>query len=120
MNIISQEKLSSLVKKQREVKRITQEELGKTTGINRLLIGRIEKASFLPSIPQLDSLMQTLDFSFEDICTEHELSDLSSLFLRGHVDTPEEKVQLNQMKNLITALKRQLVLRDLHSEEIHV
>ena len=55
---ISLEKLAKAVQEKRKVLGLTQDELGRITEINRLLIGRIESQKFLPSIPQLENLLK--------------------------------------------------------------
>ena len=47
----------------------SQQELADRTGINRAMISRIEQGDYIPSIPQLESLSQALEF------------DLASLFV---------------------------------------
>ena len=41
---------------------MTQQDLADITGINRSMISRLEKEDFIPSIPQLEQLGETLDF----------------------------------------------------------
>ncbi|WP_410173252.1 helix-turn-helix domain-containing protein [Eubacterium aggregans] len=41
---------------------MTQQELADATGINRALISRLEKQDLMPSIPQLESLGEVLNF----------------------------------------------------------
>ncbi|MGV2998965.1 nucleotide sugar dehydrogenase [Streptococcus suis] len=53
----------------------SQQALSDVTGINRAMISRIEQEDYLPSIPQLESLAQTLDF------------DLFSLFVAQNEGT---------------------------------
>ena len=52
MKTLSSKKLAERVKTLRESKGYTKEELGNLTNINRIMIGRIEKQDFVPSIIQ--------------------------------------------------------------------
>lgn len=50
MKKLSTARLAETVKKQRKAKSLTQMELAGKTGINRSMIGQIEKRTFKPSI----------------------------------------------------------------------
>lgn len=119
MKVISQEKLASLVKQKREDLGLTQEALGKETSIHRQVIGRIESGSYLPSLPQLDALISTLGFSFEDLCIEEEPKGVENLYLRGNIYTPEAKEQFDTMLHMMMTLKRNVILHDLYKDEVH-
>ncbi len=119
MKVLSQEKLASLVKQKREGLGLTQETLGKATAIHRQVIGRIENGSYLPSLPQLDALIATLDFSFEELCLDEEPQGMENLYLRGNIQTPEAKQQFDAMFHMMMTLKRNVVLHDLYKDEIH-
>ncbi|HFR3748760.1 TPA: nucleotide sugar dehydrogenase, partial [Streptococcus suis] len=58
----------------------SQQELANVTGINRAMISRIEQGDYIPSIPQLESLSQALEF------------DLASLFVSNSESTSIAKV----------------------------
>ena len=62
MKTLSTKKLAETVRNLRESKGLTKEELGNLTGINRIMIGRIEKEAFTPSIVQFEALSNILDF----------------------------------------------------------
>ena len=119
MKIISQEKLAALVRQKREDLGWTQETLGTHTKIHRQVIGRIEKGSYLPSLPQLDALIATLGFSFDDLCVVEEPQGMEHLYLRGNIHTPEAKEQFDTMFHMMMALKRNVVLDDLYKDEVH-
>ena len=72
MRIVSFKKLAETVTKLREEKEYTKEELGNLTSINRMLIGRIEREDFVPSIVQLKELAKVLKFDIVEmfICKE--------------------------------------------------
>ncbi len=62
MKTLSQTLLAETVTNKRKEKSMTQQELADATGINRALISRLEKQDFMPSIPQLESLGEVLNF----------------------------------------------------------
>ena len=70
MKKLSQKLLADIVSINRKNKHMTQTELSKETGINRTMIGRIEKADYVPSIEQLQSLAETLEFDITDLFVE--------------------------------------------------
>ena len=72
MKKISVELLANIVKKNREAKKITQDKLSKTTGINRAMLSKIENGEYVPSIEQLNSLGEALDFEIEDLFEKEE------------------------------------------------
>ena len=47
---LSLNRLSDLLKQKRNEKKITQEQLCEKTGINRNMIGRIERMTYIPTI----------------------------------------------------------------------
>ena len=62
MKKLSQSLLANLVATRRKEKLMTQQDLADITGINRSMISRLEKEDFIPSIPQLEQLGETLGF----------------------------------------------------------
>ena len=70
MKKLSFKLLAETVKTNRKAKGLTQAELAEKTGINRSMIGQLEKQAFKPSIEQLEALAQTLDFEITDLYTE--------------------------------------------------
>ena len=54
--------LAETVVRQRKEKKMTQKDLAEQTGINRTMIGRLEKLDYQPSIQQLETLGEVLDF----------------------------------------------------------
>ncbi len=119
MKVLSQEKLASLVKQKREDLGLTQDMLGKETAINRQVIGRIESGAYLPSLPQLDALIATLHFTFEELCIEEEPQGMEDLYLRGNIHTPLAKEQFDTMFHMMMTLKRNVILRDLYKDEMY-
>ena len=70
MKKLSFEQLAQTVKRQRKANGLTQQQLSEITGINRSMIGQLEKQTFQPSIQQLESLAQALDFEVTDLYME--------------------------------------------------
>lgn len=66
MKRFSSKKLQEIVVLKRREQSITQIELSQKTGINRATISRIETNDFIPSITQLESLSQVLNFDLSD------------------------------------------------------
>lgn len=64
--------LSETVSQKRRSMDLTQQQLSERTGINRSMIGRLEKCDFTPSIPQLEKLGEVLGFDPVDMFTEPE------------------------------------------------
>ena len=62
MKKLSLDLLSSTVVEKRSKQKLTQKQLSELTGINRTIIGRLEKKDFIPSINQLEKLGKILDF----------------------------------------------------------
>ena len=70
MKKLSQKLLADMVSTSRKNKQMTQNELAAHTGINRTMIGRIEKEDYVPSIDQLQALAETLDFDITTLFVE--------------------------------------------------
>lgn len=67
MKKLSQSMLAQIVASRRKEKSMTQQQLADATGMNRALISRLEKKDFMPSIPQLESLGEVLDFEPDSV-----------------------------------------------------
>ena len=72
--------LSETILIKRKLMNMSQQELSELTNINRSMISRIEQGDYIPSIPQLESLSQALEF------------DLSSLFVTNSEIASNAKV----------------------------
>ena len=72
MKKFSQECLINTIKSLRKEKGITQAQLAETTGINRAMIGRIEKGDYVPTVDQLEKLAEVLGFEPADLFAEPE------------------------------------------------
>ena len=67
MKKLSIEKLSKTVSYKRKEKNLTQKKLEEITGINRTMISKLESQNYIPSIDQLESLSDTLEFEITDL-----------------------------------------------------
>ena len=54
---------------------LTQNDLAEKTGINRAMIGRIEREDYMPSIDQLQKLAEVLDFEVTDLFVEEKAAE---------------------------------------------
>ena len=64
--------LADTVVRQRKEKHMTQKQLSELTGINRAMISRLEKNDYQPSIQQLETLGEILDFEPVDLFIEEK------------------------------------------------
>lgn len=55
---------------------LTQAKLAEMTGINRAMISRIEQADYIPSIDQLQSIGEVLDFEIVDLFEEEKTKNI--------------------------------------------
>lgn len=67
MKHLSTSLLADTITSLRKEKKLRQEELSELTGINRTMIGRIEHQTYIPSLPQLESLAEVLGFEPTDM-----------------------------------------------------
>ncbi len=67
MKKLSIDKLSNTIISKRKEKKLTQSQLADSTGINRVMIGRIENKEYIPSIDQLQKLGEIFDFEVVDL-----------------------------------------------------
>ena len=70
MKKLSQERMVTTILKRRKEKGFTQKDLSDRTGINRVMIGRMENKEYMPSIIQLEKLGEVLDFEVTDLFEE--------------------------------------------------
>ena len=70
MKKLSQERMVTTILKRRKEKGFTQKDLSDRTGINRVMIGRMENKEYMPSIIQLEKLGDVLDFEVTDLFEE--------------------------------------------------
>ena len=72
MKKLSQNKMINTILTKRKAMGLTQAALSEKTGINRVMIGRIENREYMPSIDQLERLGEVLDFEVTDLFVSEE------------------------------------------------
>lgn len=70
MKKLSVDALSDVLMTSRKKRRLSQAQLSELTGVNRLMIGKIENKEYMPSINQLQSLAEVLEFDITDLFVE--------------------------------------------------
>lgn len=70
MRKLSIDALSKIIATARKNQGLSQTQLSELTGINRLMIGKIESKKYTPSINQLQSLAEVLSFEITDLFIE--------------------------------------------------
>lgn len=114
MKKIDLEKLSSVVSKRRKEKDMTQDQLGELTGINRQVIGRIELGKTVPSLNQLQQLLDVLDIDFDSILEDKQTEDVF-MAMRGEARTVQERKGLETMISMMLCLKKHEQLRRVYN-----
>lgn len=76
MKRLNTEMLSDTVVSRRKSCGLSQAQLAEATGINRMMIGRIEKNDYVPSIEQLQALSEALNFDITELFVEEEKSSI--------------------------------------------
>ena len=116
MKTLSLIALADIIKSQRTKKNITQEQLYEKTGINRNMIGRIERMDYIPTIPQLEKLASALSFDMEKVFVDENKPTVFTAFRGSHM-TDEERVGVDHLMDMMLAAKQQIMLRKaLHHE----
>lgn len=110
MTTISIARLAETVQKARKEQELTQQDVQELTGINRLLIGRIEKGDFLPSLPQLNTLAEKLHFSVTDLIEENA-EENAFYAMRGEAKSQDETEGVDKLFSMVSFLKSQMLLR---------
>lgn len=72
MKKLSQEKMIDTILSKRKALGLTQASLSEKTGINRVMIGRIENKEYMPSIDQIERLGKVLGFEVTDLFVSEE------------------------------------------------
>lgn len=110
MKKLSSSKLAETIKVKRKEKNLTQEQLSDQTGINRIMIGRIEREEYIPSINQFESLASALDFDVTDMFIDkHETN--SFVALQSQALSESEKDGVEKLFTMMLTLRQQIVLR---------
>ena len=113
---LSQKKLAEVVKNRRKTNDLTQDYLSELTGINRMMIGRIEREDYIPSVPQLEKLSEVLKFDIDTVFIEEEPSYYTAFC--GSNKTAEEQEGIAHLLNMMLVAKQQILLRRaLHPDE---
>lgn len=110
MRIVSFKKLAETVTKLREEKEYTKEELGSLTSINRIIIDRIERGDFIPSILQLEELAKVLEFDKSEMFICKEGTNSLHTFRSEALNEVEEK-GIEQLLKMMSSLRQQIILR---------
>lgn len=116
MKTLSTKKLANTITKLREENEYTKEELGELTGINRIMIGRIEREDFIPSIVQFEALANILNFNITDMFVEKEKTD-SFIALRSEILSDNEKEGVDNIFKMMLSLRQQILLRRMFENE---
>ena len=72
MKKLSQEKMIDTILSKRKALGLTQASLSEKTGINRVMIGRIENKEYMPYIDQIERLGEVLGFEVTDLFVSEE------------------------------------------------
>lgn len=108
--------LAETIKNNRTEKGITQEQLCEKTGINRNMIGRIERMDYIPTIPQLGKLAEVLGFEADRLFVENNQPTVFTAF-RGSKLSDEERAGADHLMEMMLAARQQIMLRKaLHHE----
>lgn len=108
--------LAETIKNNRTEKGITQEQLCEKTGINRNMIGRIERMDYIPTIPQLEKLAEVLGFEVDRLFVENNQTTVFTAF-RGSKLSDEERAGADHLMEMMLAARQQIMLRKaLHHE----
>ena len=110
MKKLSTAKLAETIKIKRKEKGLTQEELSNLTGVNRVMIGRIEHENFVPSITQLESLANVLEFQITNMFVEKNENN-SFIALRSEAVNQTEKEGIDKLFTMMLSLRQQILLR---------
>lgn len=110
MKQISLDKLGDIVELKRKAMGISQEQLGDLTSINRNMIGRIELKRYLPSLPQLNALLEVLQINFDEIIEDCTNQDVFMAML-GETKTQQEKEGFEKMISMMLCLRKHDRLR---------
>ncbi|WP_276863717.1 nucleotide sugar dehydrogenase [Anaerococcus tetradius] len=79
MKKLSIKKMADTVINKRKEMGLTQAKLAEMTGINRAMISRIEQADYIPSIDQLQSIGEVLDFEIVDLFEEEKIENIIAI-----------------------------------------
>ena len=89
---ISTKKLSDLIIAKRKEKKMTQMDVANLTHINRAMLSKIESMQYVPSIEQLESLMDILEFDYNDIYEDKKMRHIRT-FYRRFIDYRQDLIR---------------------------
>jgi transcriptional regulator with XRE-family HTH domain len=107
---LSMDKLAEIIYNKRLFLELTQSDVQEQTGINRLMIGRIEKGEYLPSLPQLNKLAKVLEFSINDLIDDSDEQGVS-VAMRGTARNEDEAIGIERLFSMMGFIKSQAILR---------
>lgn len=107
---VSLDKLAQVVLARRNELNLSQLDIQNKTGINRLMIGRLEKGDYLPSLPQLNLLAEALNFSIDDLI-EDAAEESAYTAMRGEAKNEQEAAGIDRLFSMMSFLKSQAVIR---------
>ena len=84
MKKLSTEKLAQLIELRRKEKKISQAQLAEQTGINRVMISKIEHQEYMPSVIQLQALGEVLGFEVTDLFMDEEKTSSKEILDRKY------------------------------------
>lgn len=116
MKRLSTRKLAETIRLKRDEKGFTQEQLSEITGINRAMIGRIERENFIPSITQFELLGNVLGFDITDLFVEKQNSN-SFVAMRSEALSEREKEGVDKLFTMMLSLRQQILLRSKFDNE---
>jgi DNA-binding XRE family transcriptional regulator len=116
MKKLSITKLANTIKTKREERGLTQEQLGDLTGINRVMIGRIERENFIPSITQFESLAMTLEFDISDLFIEKQANN-TFVAMCSETLNESEKEGVEKLYTMMLSMRQQIFLRSKYENE---
>ncbi|MGE7219635.1 helix-turn-helix transcriptional regulator [Priestia koreensis] len=112
---ISLDKLGEIVYKKRLEQDLSQEALGEKTDINRQMISRIEGKKYLPSLPQLNKILEVLDIEFNDLLEDKSNGDIF-LAMKGEAQTEAEKNGFEKMITMMLCYRKHQRIRGIINE----
>ena len=74
MKKISYQKMADTIIAKRKELKLTQSQLAEKTGINRAMLSRLESQDYIPSIDQLQTIAETLEFEVIDLFEDEKTS----------------------------------------------
>lgn len=80
MKKLSYTKMASTITAKRKEQKLTQAQLAELTGINRGMISRLESLDYIPSIDQLHSIAEALNFEVVDLFEDEKVGLNKSTF----------------------------------------